>query len=363
MKISRKTSRSGFARAYGDSGIALIIVLLTLFSLGVMAGIFSYAMKVETRLAANTTSGVELEWLGRSGVEIAKWILVQQETQVPSDRGHISLNQFWAGGPGPVDSVDNPFAGMSLSGIPVGDGTVTLEITDQERWMNINSVYRNPIMMESALSMAGAAASDASVITDALLDWVDRDNIPQAANGAESEFYLALAQPFEAKNGTIDDLRELLLIRGITPAIFWGPKWRVSAMGSGEESVGGALAVGEDGADPGAGLSEMFCTVSTGRINVNTAPEPVLRLLLGGDAARAREAVRLRQELPARDVGDVARLLGGVTGVTAGGQLSTQSFTYSVRVTAQLGAARETFVGLISRSGARDYQTLSFRRE
>jgi len=248
---------------------------------------------------------------------------------------------------------------MSLSGIPVGEGTVTLEITDQERWININSVYRNPILMESALSMAGAGASDASVITDALLDWVDRDNIPQAANGAESEFYLSLPQPFESKNGAIDDLRELLLIRGVTPAIFWGPKWRVSAMGSGETPVDPAAG----GGDAGAGLAELFCAVSTGRINVNTAPEPVLRLLLGGDAARAREAVRAREELPARDVGDVARLLGGVTGVAGGGQLSAQSFTFSVRVTAQLGAARETFVGLISRAGARDYQLLSFRRD
>ncbi|MCW5559738.1 MAG: general secretion pathway protein GspK, partial [Verrucomicrobiae bacterium] len=272
------------------------------------------------------------------------------------------LGNLWGGGGGgPVDSVDNPFAGMSLSGIPVGEGTVTLEITDQERWININSAYRNPILMESALSMAGAGASEASVITDALVDWVDRDNIPQAANGAESDFYLSLPQPFEAKNGVIDDLRELLLIQGVTPAIFWGPKWRVSAMGSGEDPRDTASMA--DGNDAGAGLSELFCTVSTGRINVNTAPEPVLRLLLGGDAARAREAVRLREELPARDVGDVARLLNGVSGVTAAGQLSVQSFTYSVRVTAQLGAARETFVGLISRSGARDYQTLSFRRD
>lgn len=352
----------GRSRTSTRSGVALIIVLLTLFSLGVMAGIFSYAMKVETRLAANTTSSVELEWLGRSGVEIAKWILVQQETQVPSDRGHIALNQFWAGGPGPVDSVDNPFAGMSLSGIPVGEGTVTLEITDQERWININSVYRNPILMESALSMAGADASDASTITDALLDWVDRDSIPQAANGAESDFYLSLPQPYESKNGALDDLRELLLLRGVTPAIFWGPQWRVSAMGS-DAPPSNQGATDTENSLSGSGLADLFCTISTGRINVNTAPEGVLQLLLGGDATRAREAVRMRQEYPARDVGDVARLLGGVGGVTGGGQLSTQSFTYTVRVTAQLGAARETFLGLISRSGARDYQLLSFRRD
>ncbi|MBX3731970.1 MAG: general secretion pathway protein GspK [Verrucomicrobiae bacterium] len=344
-------------------GVALIIVLLTLFTLGVMAGIFSYAMKVETRLAANTTSGTELEWLGRSGVEVAKWILVQQETQVPSERGYNALNQFWAGGPGPVDSVDNPFAGMSLNQIPVGEGIVSLEIVDQERWMNINSVYRNPALMDQALSMAGADATDASVISAAILDWVDRDDIPQAANGAERDYYLSLPQPIEAKNGVIDDLRELLQVRGVTPAIFWGPSWTISVMGGGD--VAAALTAGGDDLAAGAGLSELFCAVSTGRINVNTAPEPVLRLLLGGNASRAREVVRMREELPARDAGDMARLLGGVGpgAGTIGGQLTVQSFTFAVRVTAQLGAARETFLALISRAGSREYQTLLFRRE
>lgn len=339
----------------------MIIVLLTLFTLGIMAGIFAYAMKVETRLAANTSSGTELEWLGRSGVEIAKWILVQQETQVPSERGYFALNQFWAGGPGPVDAVDNPFAGMSLREIPVGDGRVSLEIIDQERWLNINTAYRNPPLMDLALSMAGADATDASIISGALIDWMDRDDIAQAANGAEKDFYLDANPPFEAKNGVIDDLTELLLVRGVTPEIFWGPEWRISGLGTAENHRDSIGSSDHQGNEPGAGLSQMFCAVSTGRVNVNTAPEAVLRLLLGGDSARAREAVRMREELPARDVGDIARLLGGVG--NAGGQLTTQSYTFSVRIVAQLGAARETFVGLISRTGARDYQSLLFRRE
>lgn len=352
------------ARPTKERGIALILVLLTLFTLGIMAGIFAYAMKVETRLAYNTTSGTELEWLGQSGLELAKWILVQQESQVPSERGYFALNQFWAGGPGPVDSADNPFAGMSLRDIPVGEGRVTIEITDQERWLNINSVYRNPVLMDQALAMAGADATDAAVISGALVDWIDRDTIPQAANGAENEFYLDLNPPIEAKNGVVDDLAELLLVRGVTPAIFWGPQWHATSLGAPEGPARKSVGLGKGGVEEeGAGLSQLFCAVSTGRVNVNTASESVLRLLLGGDASRAREAIRMRDELPARDVGDIARLFGGPGLGGAGGQLSVQSYTFSVRVTAQLGAARGTFTGLISRSGGKDYQTLLFRRE
>src|SRR5262245_43425667 len=95
-------------------GVALVIVLLTLFALGTMAGIFAYSMKVEMRLATNTSNATELEWLGRSGVEFAKWLLVQQD-RVASERGFHALNQFWAGGPGPIESADNPFAGETMN--------------------------------------------------------------------------------------------------------------------------------------------------------------------------------------------------------------------------------------------------------
>lgn len=345
-------------------GVALILVLLTLFTLGVMAGIFAYAMKVETRLASNTTSGTELEWLGRSGIEIAKWILVQQETQIPSERGYTALNQFWAGGPGPIDSVDNPFAGMSLREIPVGEGKVSIEITDQERWININSVYRNPLLMEQALSMAGAGAADASAISASLIDWIDRNDIPEAAHGAESEFYRGLPEPIQAKNGAIDDLQELLLVRGVTPEYFWGRNQNVGDGETGRGKSRHALkSFDESGDGQGAGLVQVFCAISTGRVNVNTASESVLCVLLNGDSARAREAVRMRNELPARDAGDIARILGGPAVGPSGNQLSAQSYTFSVRVVAQLGVARETFVGLVARSGARDYQMLQFRRE
>ena len=61
-----------------NRGIALIIVMVVIIALGVMAGGFAYSMKVEMKLARNNTHEEELQWLGRSGVEYAKWILAQQ---------------------------------------------------------------------------------------------------------------------------------------------------------------------------------------------------------------------------------------------------------------------------------------------
>ena len=61
-----------------ESGIALVIVMLVIFVLAVLAGGFAYSMKVETRLARNTSFEADFENLGRSGVEYARWILSEQ---------------------------------------------------------------------------------------------------------------------------------------------------------------------------------------------------------------------------------------------------------------------------------------------
>ena len=75
-----------------SNGIAIIIVMIAILVLSIMAAGFAYSMKVETKLAQNAENEEQLLWLGRSGVELARWVLAQEKC--PYD----SLNQIWAGG-------------------------------------------------------------------------------------------------------------------------------------------------------------------------------------------------------------------------------------------------------------------------
>ena len=59
------------------TGIALIIVMISITVLSILAGTFAYSMKVETKLAMNANSETELTWLGLSGVEFARYVLAQ----------------------------------------------------------------------------------------------------------------------------------------------------------------------------------------------------------------------------------------------------------------------------------------------
>jgi general secretion pathway protein K len=97
------------------------------------------------------------------------------------------------------------------------------------------------------------------VINDALQDWKDADSL-ERPNGAESEsYYVRLPLPYRARNGQMQDVRELLQIRGITREVYAG-------------------------ADGKPGLAGLTTVVGRDTVNLNTARVPVLKALGFSDA-------------------------------------------------------------------------------
>ena len=58
-------------------------------------------------------------------------------------------------------------------------------------------------------------------IADSILDWIDTDD-QLREYGAESEYYSNLTPPYLPKNGPLSTLEELLLVKGVTPALLFG---------------------------------------------------------------------------------------------------------------------------------------------
>ena len=115
-----------------DAGVAMVIVMVTIVVLGAMAASLSYSMKVEMTLARNNSLEPELEWLGRSGVEYAKWILAQDAVELGTMAPYDALNEVWAGGPGDFERNfdDSPLAGVSLRNNELGPGKFSITIED-----------------------------------------------------------------------------------------------------------------------------------------------------------------------------------------------------------------------------------------
>jgi general secretion pathway protein K len=353
---------------HNSDGIALIMVMCAIFVLSAMAAGFALSMKVESKLGQNANSEQQMLWLGRSGVELARYVLLQQLTfrTEPYD----SLNQKWAGGPGSLAESNSVLSSISLDNYPVGEGTVSIKIIDLERKVNINTA--NDTMIQQALTLMGVDANDISVVSDSILDWIDSDDLPRVA-GAESDYYQGLAVPYYAKNAPIDDLSELLLVRGILdqPEIYWGGTATNHTRAQFQHKLGLGAAPGQVPDYP-FGLVNIFTPFSAGKININTADANVLQMIPGVDNVIAENIIKLRSGPDGADgTDDDTPFLDPTTALNSAGlasQLvaqsaavcSVRSFTFEVHVTAQYGDNKREYVAILARNSGTDIQVLSF---
>lgn len=356
MKIYPRKKKCGFA---------VFIVLIAITVLSILAAGFALSMKVETTLAANANSDEQMLWLGRSGVEYARWILIQQASI--SSEPYDALNQKWAGGTGDLNESNSVLSTISLDNVPLGDGTVSVKIVDLERKININTAT-TPVLQQ-VLNAMGVDASQISVISDSIQDWIDPDDNPRVA-GAESDYYQSLNPPYYAKNAPIDDLSELLLIKGITPAMYGGG----TDTNSPGVSFGHKLGFGNT---PGAqesypfGLTNVFTAISSGKININTADANVLQLIPGVDSDTADEIVKYRagpdgvegneDDTPFRSPGELSAAGVNPQAAQQLSQLCTvRSSTFEVTVTATIGQHTRDFHAILLRNSGTDIQVVGF---
>jgi hypothetical protein len=97
------------------------------------------------------------------------------------------------------------------------------------------------------------------------------------------------------------------------------------------------------------GLADVFSAVSSGQVNINTAPYPVLVMACGGDENIARNIQEQRAVMPNQG--------------TPLAVFSTVSSTFEVRVDARLGALSRRYIAVLRRTSLRDMPVLTFRRE
>lgn len=356
-----------------SAGIALLIVMCAIFVLSILAAGMAFSMKVESRLAIHADTDQRLVWLGRSGVQLACWVLAQEGTTQPFD----SLNQIWAGGTGSIADTNSALAGIDLSHYQIGDGTVSLKIIDLERYANINSA--NTLELQQALTLMGVDAGDISVISDSIQDWVQPGDLPRVA-GAKDDYYQGLNPPYNCKEAPMDDLSELLLVKGIWdhPEIYWG--------GAATNHPGAVfqhrLGIGTSPAEAPNypfGLVDLFTPFSLGRVNINTADRNVLQMLfmtagmdIGSAGTWADAVIQYRagpdgvegdeDDTPFQNVGQLAAAGVNPQAIARMGPLTDiRSATFKVTVTAQIGDYKRNFEAILYRPlGTRTVEVVRF---
>jgi general secretion pathway protein K len=339
------------------SGIALVMVMIIVVVFAILAGGLSYSMKVETKLARNSSWDTELEWMGRSGIELAKYFLSQ-----PGQGGqqYDALNQKWAGGTG---ETNDALMDLSLTDNELGPGKFSVKIVDADRKYNINLAVMSPEIVNQGLILMGVDAAEAPHIVNAIADWVDRDDDPRVGStDTESDYYMSLQPPYAAKNGPIDDITELLAIKGITRGMFLGNDADSVHMGMPVANAFNTRTGSEEPSYP-VGFKQLFTTVSGRLININTATAHVLQLIPDVDGNMAQSIITTRagpdgvegneDDMPFRSAGEV-RNVPGMTPEIANmfsRYFGTRSSTFEVRVETQIDAVKRTYYALLRRNG------------
>jgi general secretion pathway protein K len=351
MKLSSQPKET---RAFVVVAALVAVVVLTM-----LAGAFAYSMKVETKLAANSNHDEQMLWLGRAGVQLSCWVL-QQEAKQPYD----SLDEVWAGGPGTGPETNGPLMGLSLTDYPVGlpdpVGTVTLKIIDLERKININTAP--PQLLQQVFTTMDVNANDISVLSDSIQDWIDADDSTRPA-GAESDYYQGQNPPYFAKNAPMDDISELLLVKGVTPGMYDGRGVRSEPETPfGHHKLGFNNSASSQEPEYAFHFVDIFTAFSSGKINVNTADDNVLALIPGMDTDSVQSIRKYRagpdgvegtaDDTPFQNPGQVAA--AGINAQAAAqiqNYVTTRSTTFEVHVTAKIGDQSREFVAVVFRNG------------
>ena len=252
-------------------GAALFVALAVVVI--VMAAVLTVNARVQRALsiAAMQTDATVLSQAAAGAVHAAIAVLVRDKQTSEADH----LLEDWA--------LSERIVPLAEDGLP-DEIALTVQVTDLRSLVQVNALVVFPESREIDPDQQAlwhrlldlADFSDlreedrtAVMIVNCLKDWLDRgdDDAVTGLSGAEAPYYAALPVPYACRNGPLQSPDELLLVNGITPALYRG-----NGTKPGLADVITIFGADED-RQASAGTYD-------GRVNINTAPLPVLAALL-----------------------------------------------------------------------------------
>lgn len=258
-------------------GVALIIVLWIFIFLFVVAFDFSASVREEAAATHRFSDETQGYYLALAGFQRGLYNFIQQ-----------------AGGGNPqTDIKQNDLFDGTWREEKLGSGMFRVRLVDEGGKINLNRVDEQ--ILRRVFTNLGMEDSAADILVDSIMDWRDPDDLHRT-NGAESDYYGSLSPAYSAKNGPLDSVEDLLWIRGMTPAMFYG------TVNDGNPQVERA---------PRVGLRDVFTIDSPiDRVNLRTATAEVIHALTGIAMERCRSFVEERKRLADKTLNDLLPLLG-----------------------------------------------------
>ena len=303
-----------------NRGFALLLTILVISLIVPFTLQFNASMRSELFGAANLKDGTQLDQIARSGFQIALAALYEDLLDTEYD----TLHEPWA----------DPLA-LAPSSL-FEDGRFEVRVKDHSGRIDINRLVDengnvNPKqrdLLERFLSAEefGLDPERVGDILDAITDWLDPDN-EVTKFGAEDSYYQSLDTPYACKNGPMDFLDELLLVKGITPDLYYGAEGR-------------------------PGISNYLTTYGQGLININTADPMVLRALsehIDQETAAAMVSYRDNEDNDLSKPDWYRSVRAMSSEVSIGDLITTTSQIFEINSVGYKGAMSKSVTGLVER--------------
>ena len=196
-------------RRHDERGVALLLAILVLALLVALILEFDSEARREYREASAFRDNFKATVLTRAGVQAARAVL-QMDHLKDKQTGQMydATTDLWA---------------FPIQKHQIGDGLMSAQIEDERSKLNLNDLATavDPNVKKTKVLRFKRLCNLLQInpeLVDAIVDWVDADDIPEPA-GAESVYYQALRPSYRAANAPLQTMREMRLIKGMTPEI------------------------------------------------------------------------------------------------------------------------------------------------
>ena len=296
-----------------NSGVVLVIVLLMIAVIVTVTVELVRTSRAQYYEAANMRDQVRTMYIAKSGFYRAQAVLAEDTNN------YDGLFEKWA----KSDVIS------AQSSALFEDGYFTAQVEDESGKLPVNKLVSGSSFnqaVKDALSRLLARPEykldqrQIADIVNQIKDYIDTDT---EATGAEK----GTAEPAGYKNGPLESLDELLAVKGVTEALFYGTK-------------------------ENPGIAKYLTVYGDGKININTAPRAVLKALaadISDDAVAKMEDFRKNESADLADPGWYHKI-PGLSGINLSADLvTTRTKVFRITSIGYLGKMTQTVTGVVER--------------
>ena len=275
-------------RTAQEKGIALFMVLWVLILLSGIATEFCFAMRTEVNMVRNFKEQTEAYHIALAGLNRAIFELLRNESSPEKKKLLTDENEETA------ETAPRWRMNTDIPPVSFAEGRFEVHIGNEAGKININTA--DVSLLKMMLNGFEIEEQEKSIIVDSIMDWRDKNDLHRI-NGAENDYYQSLPEPYDCKNGDFDTAKELLMVRGVTPEIFYG-------------GLNQMVSVFQDRGSKRGKVRRRSGKASGSKICINAASKAMLLSLPQMSDDLAQSIMDFRKESDFKSLGEVSTLLG-----------------------------------------------------